>query len=107
MTSLTTMSNEIAEFTSVRKMYATNKDFRQAWEYVGNPKSTNGHLFGEYFLQDDYLFKGRPLCIPKNIIKELHSGGLGEHFGKNKTVALVEDRYFCPGLMKQVGKFVE
>ena len=42
-----------------------------------------------------------------NIIKELHNGGLGGHFGRNKTIALVEDIYFLPGLKRQVNKFVE
>ena len=42
----------------------------------------------------------------ENIIRELHSGGLGGHFGRDKMIALVEDRYYWPGLRKQVAKFV-
>ncbi|MGP0580467.1 integrase zinc binding domain-containing protein, partial [Paenibacillus peoriae] len=65
----------------------------------------SGDLFGDYFFQDGYLFKGKQLCIPdnpmrENIIKELHSGGLRGDFGKDKTVDLVEDRYYWPGLKK-------
>lgn len=74
--------------------------------------TNNGDLFGEYFFQDGYLFKGKQLCIPdchmrENIIKELHSGGLGGHFSREKIISLVEDRYFLPGLRKQVEKFME
>lgn len=74
--------------------------------------SDNRDLFGEYFLQDGYLFKGRQLCIldspmRENIIKELTSGGIGGHFSGDKIVSLVEDRYFWPRLKKQVDKFVE
>lgn len=43
----------------------------------------------------------------ENIIKELDTGGLGGHFGRNKTIALVEDRYFWLGLKRRVSKFVE
>lgn len=74
--------------------------------------SDSGDVFGEYFLQDGYLFKGKQLCIPnspirENIIKELQSGGLGGHFGRDKTITLVEDRYFFLGLRKQVARFME
>jgi len=36
----------------------------------------------------------------ENIIKELHSGGLGEYFGRDKTINLVEYRYYWLGLKK-------
>eukprot|EP01018_Ginkgo_biloba_P014349 Gb_07058 [translate_table: standard] len=111
-TLLTTMVNEVVDFASVKDLSATDKDFRQAFSYAKEPTFDNGDLYGEYFLQDGYLFKGRQLCIlesvmRENIIRELHSGGLGGHFGRNKTIALVEDRYFWPGLKKQVSKFIE
>eukprot|EP01018_Ginkgo_biloba_P015786 Gb_20044 [translate_table: standard] len=68
-------------------------------------------LFDEYFLQDGYLFKGKKLCIPDdlirgNIIKELHNSGLGGHFGRDKMISLVEDCYFWSGLKRQVAKFM-
>jgi len=96
----------------VKELYETDESFRQAYSYAKNPVSNSGDLFGDYFLQDGYLFKRKQLCIPdspmrENIIKELHSGGLGGHFGKDKIVALVEDHYFLPGLRKQVAKFVK
>ena len=41
------------------------------------------------------------------MIKELHSGGLGRHFGNDKTTTLVKERYFWPSINKDVRKFVE
>eukprot|EP01018_Ginkgo_biloba_P013475 Gb_17806 [translate_table: standard] len=108
---LTTMSVEVPDFASMKDQYETDEDFQRAWAYAKNPVTDNGDLFDEYFLQDGYLFKGKQLCIPvgpmrENIIKELHSGGLGGHFGRDKTVTLIEDRYYWPGLRKKVAKFV-
>ena len=53
----------------------------------------------EYFMQDDYLFKGKQLCIPigsmrENIIRELHSSVLSGHFGKDKTLSLIKYKYY-------------
>ena len=53
----------------------------------------------EYFVQYGYLFKAKQLCIPtgsmrENVIKELHSSGLARHFGKDKTLTLIEDNYY-------------
>eukprot|EP01018_Ginkgo_biloba_P014195 Gb_17747 [translate_table: standard] len=110
-TMLTTMSVEVPNFALMKDQYETDEDFQRAWAYAKNPVIDSGDLFDEYFLHDRYLFKGKQLCIPvglmrENIIRELHSGGLGGHFGRDKTIALVEDRYYWPGLRKQVAKFV-
>ena len=30
----------------------------------------------------------------RNTVRELHSSGLGGHFGKDNTLALIEDKYY-------------
>ena len=64
-----------------------------------------------YRLHEGYLFKGNQLCVPEGsfreqIIRELHGNGLGGHFGRDKTMALVTDRYFWPHMFKDVSRFV-
>ena len=41
------------------------------------------------------------------MIRELHSGGLGGHFGFDITIELVKERYFWPNMNKYDRKFVE
>ena len=66
---------------------------------------------GDYFMQDGYLFKGKQLCIPgrsmrENIIKEFHNGGIVGHFGKDKTINLVEDKYYWPKIKRDITQYV-
>lgn len=46
-------------------------------------------------------------CVPYTsvcdfLIWELHARGLASHFGRDKTIALVEDRIYWPSLKKDV-----
>jgi hypothetical protein len=37
----------------------------------------------------------------------MHSGGLGGHFGVDKTTTLVKERYFWPSIKKDFQKKIE
>ena len=109
---LSTMVAEVIGFDTIKKLYATDDDF---WEIVeqlnGSSIGRTSHVQGDYFLQDGYLFKGRQLCIPvssmrENIIREFHSGGMAGHFGKDKTIHLVTDKFYWPKLKRDITKYV-
>ncbi|CAM8975442.1 unnamed protein product [Rhodiola kirilowii] len=100
---LTTMHSAVIGFDLLKEQYPTDDDFSDAW------KELNAGLAHEPFLlQDGFLFYRNRLCIPRSslreeLISEVHREG---HFGRDKTFALVEDRYYWPHLRRDVGKFV-
>jgi hypothetical protein len=63
-------------------------------------------------LQDGFLFKHNHLCIPQcslreAIIKEAHGGGLAGHFGRDKTLALVQENFIWPKMVRDVVQHVK
>ena len=80
---------------ALKDMYAKDADFKEAYEVCKKLEGAFHSDFSEFILQDGLLFKGSQLCIPKcsmrdNVIREKHCGGLGGHFGLNKTLELVK-----------------
>ncbi|GJT53282.1 putative reverse transcriptase domain-containing protein [Tanacetum coccineum] len=106
-TLLVSISNEVLGFNSIKELYASDEDFRNAWMEL----ETKQHR-GEFILLDGYLFKGNRLCIPKTflrsqLIKEIQVGGMSAHLGRDKTIVSVESRFSWPQLNRDVGAFVK
>lgn len=54
-----------------------------------------------------FFLKGIRLCITQyflriHLIRELHEGGLGGHFGHDKSIVLVQERHYLPSLKRDV-----
>ena len=65
-----------------------------------------------FHIHRGFLFAGNQLCILVHslrdlLITEVHSGGLVAHIGRNKTLALLEGRFYWPWIKRNVSKFVE
>jgi hypothetical protein len=104
-----TLTNVVICFEDIKKHYQADLDFGTIYRELSiNPRSFNG----KYSMMDGFLFQGSKLCLPDTsmrelVILELHLGGLAGHFGRDKTIALVEDRYYWLRLKKQVATIVK
>ena len=104
-TLLATLDVRLLGFETLKDYYHDDGDFGVAFE-----KCAVG-AYGEYMLQDGFLFKGNRLCIPKHSIRELlvreaHGGGLAGHFGIAKTLEILREHFFWPKMLGDVTNIV-
>ncbi|GKC22158.1 putative CCCH-type zinc finger family protein [Tanacetum coccineum] len=100
---LSVMRAEVQGFDTFKEMYTEDTYFGPVMQEV-----LSGQCY-DYQVQDGFLFKGMQLCIPdcslrEMVIAELHSLG---HFGREKSIVLVESKYFWPKLRRDVTRHVE
>jgi hypothetical protein len=103
---LSTMEVQVLGFEVLKELYKNDPDFGNVWE------SCSTGSFNHFLVQEGFLFKNNRLCIPqcslrRAIILEVHGGGLAGHFGRDKTLALVQENFFWPKLARDVESFVK
>ena len=64
-----------------------------------------------FTIVDDFLFRRTRLCIPNtslrdNLFWEIHAGGIVGHFGRDKTIILMKDRFSWPSVGLNVVRIV-
>ncbi|KAF7839637.1 putative mitochondrial protein [Senna tora] len=106
LTVLNSMSVSIVGFDRLKDEYASCPDFGIIFQEISNG---NRHDHQDFIIKDGHLFRGTRLCIPRTSIRdfliwELHAGGLAGHFGRDKTIALIEDRFYWPSLKRDVAR---
>lgn len=97
---LTKIQIEVVGFHELKSLYVEDPNFGEAWRDFMEHVALYRTKSLDFIIQDGTLFKGSLLCIPKssmreNLIKEEHSEGLVGHFGRDKTIALVSEHYYC------------
>jgi hypothetical protein len=106
---LTSLTVKVTGFEELKHCYPNDPDFGLIQAAIFNGPSPNRP---HYTVQDGYLFFKNRLCLPKTsihefVIQELHEGGLAGHFGHEKTISLVEDRFFWPSLKRDVAMVIQ
>ncbi|XP_022897581.1 uncharacterized protein LOC111411265 [Olea europaea var. sylvestris] len=95
-TMLQSMSTTVVRFDRLKDDYPTCPDFGTIFQdLLDNP--SRDHV--SFLHKDGYLFKGAKLCIPRTsfrdfLVWELYARGRAGHFGRDKIVALIEDRFY-------------
>ena len=107
------MKVEVCGFDEIKELYDTDPNFSKIWrESRTTSLIEQPSEFDEYFIQKGMFFKGIYLCIPKIylrliLIKEKHSGKLVGHFGIDKILSFLKDKYYWPQIYKDVQNFVK
>ena len=105
---LSSMAIKVVGFDFLKQGYGSCKDFSIIFATL-----LAGDLgaYLDFSLHDGYLFKGTRLCLPstslrEQVIWELHSRGAASNFGRDKTIAMTEDRFYWPSLNKDVARTI-
>lgn len=66
----------------------------------------------DFHIVNGFLVKDDVVCIPhtslrESIIKEVPAGGLGGHFGRDKTITAVSSKFFWPQIHRDVPNFIK
>jgi len=82
-------------------LYVEDEDFGELFaEYSKHPK-------GDFLIQEGSLFEDTWLCVPRCstrelLISDVHGGSLAGHYGENKTLIMLREYYYWPGMEKDV-----
>jgi hypothetical protein len=105
-TMLSQVDHKIFGLESIKELYATDVDFKDAYE-----NCREGRAWNKYVLQDGLLYRANKLCVPARSIRllflqEAHGGGLMGHFGVKKIEDVLAAHFFWPKIRHDVERYV-
>jgi len=85
---------------TIKDSYKEDEDFSIIWDSCCNNNSPV-----VFRIEGGFLLKNNTLCIPntslrQQLISEAYDGGLAGHFGRDKSVKQLDDRFYWPGMRK-------
>jgi hypothetical protein len=105
-TMLSQLDHNIFGLESIKESYATDFDFKDAYE-----NCREGRTWNKYVLHDGLLYRANKLCVPASSIhllflQEAHGGGLMGHFGVKKTEDVLAAHFFWPKMRHDMECYV-
>jgi hypothetical protein len=101
-TMLSQLDHKIFGLESIKELYATDVDFKNAYENY-----REGRTWNKYVLQDGLLYHAIKLCVPASSVRllflqEAHGGGLMGHFRVKKIEDVLAAHFFWPKMRHDV-----
>ncbi|WVZ93706.1 hypothetical protein U9M48_039666 [Paspalum notatum var. saurae] len=86
--------------------YVNDADFKDVLIHC-----MHGRPWGQFHMQDGFLFRANKLCIPASsvrllLLQEAHGGGLMGHFGVYKMHEVLAAHFFWPRMRRDVERLV-
>jgi hypothetical protein len=105
-TMLSQLDHKIFGLKLLKELYATNFDFKDAYENY-----REGRTWNKYVMHDGLLHHANKLCVSASSIhllflQEVHGGGLMGHFGVKKTEDVLATHFFWPKVRHDVERYV-
>jgi hypothetical protein len=105
-TMLSQLDDKFFGLESIKELYATDVDFKDAYE-----NCREGQTWNKYVMQDDLLYCANKLCVPASsvlllFLQEAHGGGLMGHFGVKKTEDVLTAYFFWQKMRRDVERYV-
>jgi hypothetical protein len=105
-TMLSQLDHKFFCLESLKELYATDFDFKDAYENCREDRTWN-----KYVLHDGLLYRANKLCVPASSVRllflhEAHGGGLIGDFGGKKNEDVLATHFFWPKMRCDVECYV-
>jgi hypothetical protein len=105
-TMLSQLDHKIFGLKSIKELYATDVDFKDAYKNCREGRTCN-----KYVLQDGLLYRANKLCVPTSsvhllFLQEAHGGGLMGHFIVKKIEDVLAAHFFWPKMRRGVERYM-
>jgi hypothetical protein len=103
---LSQLDHKFFSLESLKELYATNFDFKDAYENCKEGKTWN-----KYVHHDSFLYNANKLFVPANSVRvlflqEAHGGDLMGHFGAKKTEDVLTAHFFWPKMRHDMERYM-
>jgi transposase InsO family protein len=103
---LSQLSHKIFGLETIKGLYATDLDFKDAFE-----NCREGRTWQKNLLREGLLYRANKLCVLASsvhllLLQEAHVGGLMGYFGVKKTGDVLAAHFFWPWMRRDVERYV-